>query len=71
MLLPGIPVGRSTAAGPQWAACCRCRTQPELEVEQEPGLGAGRPLLLQPGAAAAAAAGTQKLFPDPPIASSL
>lgn len=70
MLLPGILVGRSTAAGPRWAACCLCRTQPELEVEQEQGPGAGRPLLLQAGAAAAAA-GTQKLFPDPPIAASL
>lgn len=70
MLLPGIPVGRSTAAGLQWVACRLCRTQPELEVEQEPGLDAGRALLLQPGAAAAAA-GTQKLFPDPPIAASL
>lgn len=64
--LPGIPGGRSTGRR-RWAACCQTQPHTQLGLEQGPGHGAGKALRCQQGAAA----GTQKLFPDPPVAASL
>ena len=64
--IPGIPGGRSTGRL-LWAACCQSRPHTQLGLEQGPGHDAGKPPRCQGGAAA----GTQKPFPDPPVAASL
>lgn len=64
--IPGIPGWQSTGHL-LWAACCQERVHTQSGREQGPGLDAETLPRCQWGAAA----GTQKLFPDPPVSASL
>lgn len=64
--IPGIPGWQSTGHL-LWAACCQKRVHTQSGQEQGPGHDAETLPRCQWGAAA----GTQKLFPDPPVSASL